>query len=113
MAENAPIPWELHEIDAEDGEDWPHHLSIDDADGEEVATIVHRPGPPVPDVKYEQGWRIVRSVNSHADLLAALDDTAATLETMLLEFGHLMQGGDREGRPKVLAAARAAIERNS
>ena len=72
MAENAPIPWELHEIDAEDGEDWPHHLSIDDADGEEVATIVHRPGPPVPDVKYEQGWRIVRSVNSHADLLAAL-----------------------------------------
>jgi len=54
-----------------------------------------------------------RLIASAPDLLAALGDTAATLETMLLEFGHLMQEGDREGRPKVLAAARAAIEKAS
>ena len=110
MAENAPIPWELHEIDAEDGEDWPHHLSIDDADGEEVATIVHRPGPPVPDVKYEQGWRIVRSVNSHADLLAVLE---ALVEAILEGPGALPGTVPEWHQWEPIIQARAAIERNS
>jgi len=93
-----PIPWDLQEIDVEEGEDWPHHLSIVDAEGEEVATIVHRPGPPVPDMKYERGWRIIRAVNTHDKLLTALKN-----------LRPLFECGAAEEYAEEIEAAEAAI----
>jgi hypothetical protein len=70
QTEHSPGPLHLVWIDGED--DTLPHISIADASGEEVATIVHRTGVPVPAYKWEAAHLIVTAVNSHADLLAAL-----------------------------------------
>ena len=42
MSEHTPEPWGLDLVEHEEGSDWPRHIAILDADGEEAATIVHR-----------------------------------------------------------------------
>ncbi len=51
--------YKVCEVYAEPGEDWPHHLAICDANGDEIAIIVHRPGPPIPTYKWVDAHCIV------------------------------------------------------
>ena len=70
--------WVIHYIDED--EDWPQHLEIVDADGEEVATIVHRlgtaEGDKIPDYKYAHA----RLIAASPDLLDALRECVSAID---------------------------------